>query len=204
MAGSSSDADELQLVGEYAAPKAATVGDLLQKDGEDEALQRYKAQLLGAAAQGGGVVAGDPRRVVVTALSILVNGRDPITFDMTEHRAGGMTVVLQEGCEYRTQLSFRVQNEIVSGLQYKNRVNRGPLTVMKVDEMLGSYGPDAQKVIEVTFPRREWEQAPSGFTARGTYSCSTSFVDDDGKIHLEFDYKLQIKKDWQQEDEEEL
>ena len=31
---------------------------------------------------------------------------------------------LQEGAEYQTQLTFRVQNEIVSGLKYKNVVKR--------------------------------------------------------------------------------
>ena len=32
--------------------------------------------------------------------------------------------------------------------------------------------------------------------ARGTYSCKTSFVDDDGATHLAFNYKLVIAKDW--------
>ena len=110
--------------------------------------------------------------------------------------AAGVEVSLKEGCEYRTQLSFRVQNEIVSGLKYQNTVLRGPLAVLRVDEMLGSYAPDPQRINTIVFPKREWEQAPSGMVARGTYNAKTQFVDDDHVTHLEFSYKLHIKKDW--------
>ena len=67
---------------------------------------------------------------------------------------------------------------------------------LKVDEMLGSYAPDPSKVNSVIFPRREWEEAPSGMMARGTYTAKTTFVDDDKKEHLAFEYKLKIAKDW--------
>ncbi len=35
-------------------PKPATISEIMQKDGEDESLRRYKESLLGAAAQGAG------------------------------------------------------------------------------------------------------------------------------------------------------
>ena len=108
----------------------------------------------------------------------------------------GIQVSLKEGCEYKTQISFRVQNDIISGLKYENKVSRGPLPSVKFCEMLGSYAPDPSKVNTVVFPRREWEEAPSGMMLRGTYSAKTSFVDDDGATHLAFEYKLAIKKDW--------
>ena len=186
----------------YTAPKRKSVTDILEaQEGEDEALQRYKASLLGAAAAGG-AAADDPRRVVITELSILVNGRETLTYNESDI-AGDLNIVLKEGCEYKTQLSFRVQNDIVSGLKYCNSVSRiipvvgKPLNVLIVDEMLGSYGPDPSKVITVVFPRREWEQAPSGMVARATYTANTTLVDDDGTVHLAFDYKLNIKKDWE-------
>ena len=187
---------------DYVAPVAKSIGELLStdgKDGEDEALQQYKASLLGAAAISGAAAASDdPRRVVITELSVLVNGREPLVFDMTDATLlnGGLTVKLQEGCEYKNQLTFRVQNELVSGLKYRNVVSRGPLNVLKVDEMLGSYAPDPAKTNIVIFPRREWENAPAGMMARGTYTCKTEFVDDDKNTHLTFSYKLVIGKDW--------
>jgi len=185
---------------DYVAPVTKSINELLStegKEGEDEALQRYKASLLGAAAAGG-AASSDPRRVVIKELALICNGRDPIKFDMTNEAVvkAGINITLKEGCEYKTQLTFVVQNEIVSGLTYKNDLARGPLTVLKVREMLGSYGPDPSKDIVVMFPKREWEEAPSGMMARGTYNAKTTFVDDDKKEHLNFGYKLTIAKDW--------
>ena len=45
-------------------------------------------------------------------------------------------------------------------------------------------------------PRREWEAAPSGMLARGTYEVKCSFLDDDKAEHLSFSFQLEIKKDW--------
>ena len=194
------------VASEYKAPPKNTVSELLSaKEGEDEALQRYKASLLGAASGSGATAAGeDARHVVVRQLAILINGRDPLMFDMTDEvLSGGLNVVLREGCEYRVQLTFCVQHEIVSGLKYQNVVSRlipivgKPLTVLTVDEMLGSYPPDPAKAVTVVFPRREWEQAPSGMTARAAYTCKTTLLDDDGFEHLKFSYQLTIKKDWE-------
>ncbi len=40
------------------------------------------------------------------------------------------------------------------------------------------------------------ETAPTGWTVRGTYAVSSSFVDDDKKTHLQFDWAFEIDKDW--------
>ena len=45
---------------------------LATKEGEDEAMARYKASLLGAAAAGQGK-SEDPRRVVITQLAVVVS-----------------------------------------------------------------------------------------------------------------------------------
>ena len=147
---------------DYKPPEKKTVEELLgAKEGEDEALQRYKQQLLGVAAAGGGKT-DDPRRVVITKLELLINGREPLSFDMTQESNlnGKLTVQIKEGCEYKTQLTFRVQNELISGLKYKNTVAGASsgIVLLRVNEMLGSYGPDPQKTNVFVFPRREWEE----------------------------------------------
>jgi Rho GDP-dissociation inhibitor len=43
----------------------------------------------------------------------------------------------------------------------------------------------------------EADTAPSGMLARGKYSASSKFVDDDNVTHLQFDWTFEIKKDWQ-------
>jgi Rho GDP-dissociation inhibitor len=148
---------------DYKPPEKKTVEELLgAKEGEDEALQRYKQQLLGVAATGGGKT-DDPRRVVITKLELLINGRpEPLSFDMSKESNlnGKLTVQIKEGCEYKTQLTFRVQNELISGLKYKNTVAGASsgIVLLRVNEMLGSYGPDPQKTNVFVFPRREWEE----------------------------------------------
>ena len=49
----------------------------------------------------------------------------------------------------------------------------------------------------VTFPKRDWEEAPKGMMARAKYNVTTSFVDDDQAEHFTFSYSFEIKKDWQ-------
>lgn len=59
------------------------------------------------------------------------------------------------------------------------------------------YGPDADKIHTVTFPKREWETAPAGMFARGTYAAAVTFVDDDKEEHAAFAYEFSIKKGWE-------
>ena len=84
-----------------------------------------------------------PRRVVPVELRVLLEGRPDIVFDLetasvSTAAMAPMTFVLKEAANYRVQVSFRVQNEICSGLRYRQAVKRGVLTVDKTDEMLGS------------------------------------------------------------------
>uniref|UniRef100_A0A7S4C317 Rho GDP-dissociation inhibitor n=1 Tax=Chrysotila carterae TaxID=13221 RepID=A0A7S4C317_CHRCT len=180
---------------DYVPPEAKTVEELMaEKDGEDEAMQRYKASLLKSAAS---AKTDDPRRVVITEMQVLFTDRDPIVFDLSNPEVlKNVTFVLKEGCQYKTQLTFRVQNEIVSGLKYKHVVKRMGVAVDKTEEMLGSYGPSLEEVNTVVFPRRAWEEAPKGMMARAKYTVKTSFVDDDKQEHLSFGYSFEIKKDW--------
>lgn len=180
----------------YVPPEAKSVAELMSdKEGEDEAMKRYKASLLKEA---DGAKTDDPRRVVITEMRILFADHEPYIFDLTNPEAlENLTFVLKEGCQYKTQLSFRVQNEIVSGLKYKHVVKRMGVSIDKAQEMLGSYGPSLEQVNTVTFPRREWEEAPKGMMARAKYNVTTSFVDDDKAEHLTFGYSFEIKKDWQ-------
>lgn len=48
---------------------------------------------------------------------------------------------IPEGVAYRMKATFRIQNDVVSGLRYLQLVKRSLLTVDKSDEMFGSYAP---------------------------------------------------------------
>lgn len=49
---------------------------------------------------------------------------------------------------------------------------------------------------DLQLPTVHEEEAPSGMLARGKYDAISSFVDDDKKKHLEFEWKFEIVKDW--------
>lgn len=116
-------------------------------------------------------------------------------------------------------VTFKVQHEIISGLSYVQVVKRKGIRVSKDTEMLGSYGPNTDKQPIYTkrckpYPcsrcplPRSWqrltassflvheEEAPSGMLARGHYQALSSFVDDDKKVHLKFEWSFDIAKDW--------
>jgi hypothetical protein len=40
------------------------------------------------------------------------------------------------------------------------------------------------------------EDAPSGMLARGHYTAASSFIDDDKKVHLHFEWSFDIAKEW--------
>jgi len=102
---------------------------------------------------------------------------------------------IKEGAGYKIQVKFRVQHEIVSGLKYENKVYKGIIRAAVEKEMLGSFGPQKDPHT-VTFPRRGYEEAPSGTLARGKYKAKSRYLDDDKQCHLEYQYCFEIKKDW--------
>ena len=107
MAGAADEVDKLSLeedqADDYKPPEAKSVEELLaSKEGEDDALRRYKEQLLGAAAAGGAKT-NDPRRVVVTEVGVLFeDGHTPVILDMTDASAP-KKVVIKEACKYKLQ-----------------------------------------------------------------------------------------------------
>lgn len=64
--------------------------------------------------------------------------------------------------------------------------------VDKMSQMVGSY-PPKMDIQSYTTP---FEEAPSGMMARGTYSVTSLFTDDDKNEHLKWEWSFEIKKDW--------
>ena len=61
--------------------------------------------------------------------------------------------------------------------------------------VVGSYAPQTDAHSFET-PRHGWNQAPSGFLARGTYSGKITLRDSDGAVHASFPFQFGIKKKW--------
>ncbi|KAJ8121531.1 hypothetical protein ONZ43_g2035 [Nemania bipapillata] len=126
-------------------------------------------------------------------------GQPPVTIDLSqpgsENTLKDKPFKIKEGAKFTMVASFRVQHEILSGLQYVQTVKRKGIRVSKDSEMLGSYAPNTDKQTIYT-KRFQEEDAPSGLLARGHYNAVSTFIDDDKKQHLQFEWSFDIAKDW--------
>ena len=107
----------------YEPPPSKSIDEMLQSDKDDESLKKYKDALLGDSAAGSGAVVvepDDPRKVILKKLSLVVEGRDDESIDLTLDLATikSKTFTLKEGVKFRIRIDFLVQREIVHGLKY--------------------------------------------------------------------------------------
>ncbi|KAK1755422.1 immunoglobulin E-set [Echria macrotheca] len=170
-------------------------------DQGDESLQRYKESLgLG----GGGKDLSDPndpRVCIILSLAMQPEGRDPVVIDLStpgsEATLKDKPFRIKEGAKFTMTANFKVQHEILSGLHYVQVIKRKGIKIPggKTSEMIGSFAPNTDKnpVYSKKFAE---EEAPTGMLARGHYTASSSFVDDDKKTHLQFEWSFDITKDW--------
>merc|ERR1712228_276692 len=188
------DADDEQpdMTAGYKVAEKVGVNDLMDKDKDDKALQKYKEQLLGNV-KNAIIDANDKRQVFFDSLVIEPEGRKPIEIDPSKCNANDVAFQLKEGTKYRVAIKFRVQREIVLGLKKFVIIKRKGIKMDKSTEMMGLFAPDNKKTYEIPFPQ---EVVPSGMLARGTYVAKTQFIDDDKTVHLDFSYSFKIAKDY--------
>ena len=170
----------------YKAPAMASVDDMTKLDADDEALNKWKAQLLGDSA---GASAGGPK-VQVLKMELLSEGK-VLALDLTGDLSSLEMQVLQ-GVEYKIRITFKINNEVVAGLKYLAGIYRKGIRLAKIEHMLGSYGPKAEDQMATT----QADDAPSGMLGRGTYTIKSKFIDDDKEVHLAWEWKLKVAKDW--------
>merc|ERR1712224_1019380 len=154
-----------------------SLAEYQQMDAGDESLQRYKESL----GLGGGKDISDPNDPRVCIIQSLTLEAKPFK--------------IKEGSKFTMSAKFKVQHEILSGLTYVQVVKRKGIKVSKDSEMIGSYAPNTDKQTTYTKKFQE-EEAPSGMLARGHYNAISSFVDDDKKTHLQFEWSFDIAKEW--------
>uniref|UniRef100_A0A6N2JZA6 Rho GDP-dissociation inhibitor 1 n=1 Tax=Salix viminalis TaxID=40686 RepID=A0A6N2JZA6_SALVM len=131
--------------------------------------------------------------VKILSLEIKSPGRPDIVLSVpASGKPKGSWFTLKEGSRYSLQFTFKVKNNIVSGLKYSNTVWKTGVKVDSSKEMIGTFSPQAEPY---THEMPE-ETTPSGIFARGSYSAKTKFVDDDNKRYLEINYTFEIRKDW--------
>lgn len=178
----------------YKAPPQRTIEELLQLDNEDESLRKYKEALLGSQAEKIIIDANNPKNVIVKRLALVVAERPDMVLeldgDLTQLKK--QTFAIKEGIQYKIRIEFYVQREIVHGMKYVQKTSRLGVSVDKMTHMVGSYPPKA----EIQSFTTNFEEAPSGMLARGEYSVSSLFTDDDKSEHLKWEWSLKVEKDW--------
>jgi Rho GDP-dissociation inhibitor len=170
--------------------------ELLNKDKDDEALQKYKKSLLGDLKD---IIIDDKdkRQVFFDKFILLAEGRPAIELIPKNLSKEQNAFVLKEGSKYKLKIIFRVQREVVFGLKKQDTIYRKGVRVDKTTEMMGAFKPSSKDIHEYTFPE---QTTPSGMLARGKYVAKTVFLDDDGNQHTNFEYGFQIAKDWNGDD----
>ncbi|KAK4126423.1 E set domain-containing protein [Parathielavia appendiculata] len=177
-----------------------SLAEYQKMDENDESLQRYK-QSLGL---GGGKDLSDPndpRVCIIQKLTMESPGRPPVVIDLSAPGSADSLkktpFKIREGATFTMSAQFKVQHEILSGLHYVQVIKRKGIRIPggKSDEMIGSYAPNTDKTPFYTKKFAE-ETAPSGWAVRGSYTVNSSFVDDDKKTHLQFEWAFEIDKDW--------
>lgn len=164
----------------------------LEKDKEDESLRKWKEQLLGSVDINAVGETVEPD-VQILSVTIISPGRTDLVLPIPqEEDPKGLWFTLKEGSRYSLKFSFKVCNNIVSGLRYTNTIWKSGIKVDTSKEMIGTFSPRPEPY---THDMPE-DSTPSGIFARGSYSAKTKFVDDDNKCYLEIKYTFDIQKEW--------
>ncbi|OMH85956.1 Rho GDP-dissociation inhibitor [Zancudomyces culisetae] len=178
----------------YIVGEKKTIEEYKSLDANDESLNKWKESL--GLGQVSTAPTDDPRRVVILAMILEVDGEDKVVADVsTAEKAKQLNdspMVIKEGVTYRLKVRFKVQHDVISGLKYLHVVKRKGIRVDRLEEMVGSYGPSDSYYEKKFMP----EESPSGFLARGRYNVKSKFIDDDKVTHLEWDWAFEIKKEW--------
>ena len=172
------------------APKVG-IDELLKKDADDVALQKYKESLLGSSNQSKNKFPNDERYIIVENFSINFDDHPALSFNPNTGKPPLLKI--KEGTAYRIKIRFYCQHNLVSGLKFINIVSNGlGIRLDKQENVLGSYAPQLEAYERVM----DEEVAPEGFFARGSYKAKCRLIDDDSQIHNEFDYAFDITSDW--------
>lgn len=189
--------NEIEESDGYKPAAKVDLATIVSKDADDEALARYKASLLGSAADPSKAAAdAETRHVVIREIRVLVDGRPDLVMKLSTpeevKEVEGSKLVVKEGATYRLQFVFTVHRDVVLGLKFSNTVYKLGIPVDKDSVVVGAYAPRPEPY-EFTLPPAEW---PSGMLARGNYSAKTRFTDDDQATHLSLNWSFQIQKTW--------
>jgi len=178
----------------YKKPAPRALSEIVGADKDDEALEKYKRDLLGDVSNVAIVDQANPSRVIIKKMELVTTEKDGLVIDLTlpPEEIKKVNFTVKEGIQYQIRISFYVQREIVTGLKYVHRVKKMGVKLEDETYMVGSYGPKTELQEYMT----PLDEMPTGMLARGKYKVVSVFTDDDGNKHLEWGWSFELKKDW--------
>ncbi|KIM68674.1 hypothetical protein SCLCIDRAFT_1208870 [Scleroderma citrinum Foug A] len=202
MSSADGDQDDLRptCTEGYKPGAAKTAEEYAKLDANDESLSRWKASL-GITTD---ATAGDTSGPKVSVLTLelasptLPPGKQ-LSIDLNDPKQIAETkknpIIIKEGVEYNVRITFKVNHSIISGVRYIHIVKRAGLKVDKLEQMLGSYGPNPTG--EPYIKNFDPEESPSGIIARsGSYNVRSRVVDDDGEVYADWEWSFKLAKEW--------
>jgi len=179
----------------YRPPPMRMLSQIVDLDQEDESLRKYKASLLGGVTGEVVIDEENPNDVIISKMEFLSDEKSGLFIDLTlpKDEIGQTNFVVKEGIPYQIRISFHVQRDIVTGLQYVHTIKRLGVKVDTETYMCGSFAPKPD-VQEFTTPKHDM---PSGVLAQGSYRVVSLFTDDDKNEILTWEWGLEIKSDWE-------
>lgn len=175
-------------------PAVKSVEEINQADQGDEAMEKYKASLLGGAIGADGKAVAkypnDKRKVIVDSIKIVFDDESAPQKELK--LVDGAIITIKEGASFTTYVTFYVQHDIALGLKVTNTTSKLGITVDTDTAMLGSFAPK----LEPYTVRAVQSEAPTGFLARTSYSFTSLLHDDDKFSHNTFNCTIAIKSDW--------
>ena len=112
------------------AKASKNVDDIMAADSDDESLRKYKEQLIGAAAKGDRGDTSDARKVVVTEFRVVFEESETegLVFNLdSEEGVAALEkngILMKEGCGFKLFLAFRLNQDILTGLKFTNKVRK--------------------------------------------------------------------------------
>jgi len=179
----------------YRAPPMRLLSQMVEADKGDESLEKYKSDLLGNFQEVVVIEDENPCNVLIRKMEFLSEEKDGLFIDLTLPKdvISQTNFIVKEGSLYKIRISFQVQREIVTGLQYVHAIKRMGLKVDTETYMCGSFAPKLD-MQEFTTPQQD---VPSGMLALGKYRVVSLFTDDDKNEILKWEWGLEIKSDWE-------
>jgi len=199
MSGPHEEEEDLKTTFEqgYKPGDKKTVDEYTQLDANDESLNRWKESI--GIVPGAATTNTGPKATILTLelTSPTLPPEKKISVDLLDRSAIDKLkknpIIIKEGVEYSVGATFRVNYDVISGLRYIQVVKKAGIKVDKVDQMIGSYGPQNEDYRKTFYT----EESPSGLLVRqGSYGVRSRFTDDDNQVHADFEWSFKLAKEW--------